>query len=57
MMIPLSKLSSDEAIGKKLNIESKKLIKTNKEKQQSYNFIDIELICASKIDGKTILVN
>ena len=57
MMIPLSKLSNDEAIGKKLNIESKKLIKTNKEKQYSYNLIDIELISASKTDGKTEFIH
>ena len=52
MLVGRKALREDASIGKKLNIEVKKLIKANKEKQLAINFIDLELLIPAKADGK-----
>ena len=52
MLVGRKALREDASIGKKLNIEVKKLIKANKEKQLAINFIDLELLIPAKADCK-----
>lgn len=52
MVVARKALREDASIGKKLNIEVKKLIKANKEKQLALNFLDLELLIPAKADGK-----
>lgn len=57
MLVARKALREDAGMGKRLNVEVKKLIKANKEKQLAINFVDLEILVPAKADGKSYAVS
>ena len=57
MLVARKSLKEDASVAKRLNVEVKKLIKANKEKQLALNFVDLEILVPAKADGKFYAVS